>query len=52
MRAKGDARLLVLEGTHFQSLIYEHPNMSYRVIRLLVRRLADMPTEMLGEDSD
>ena len=52
MRAKGDARLLVLEGTHFQSLIYEHPNMSYRVIRLLVRRLANMPTEMLGEDSD
>ena len=52
MRAKGDARLLVLEGTDFQSLIYEHPNMSYRVIRLLVRRLADMPTEMLGADSD
>jgi CRP-like cAMP-binding protein len=52
MRAKGDARLLVLEGTHFQSLIREHPDMSYRVIRLLVRRLADMPTEMSGEDSD
>jgi hypothetical protein len=52
MRARGDVRLLVLEGTHFQSLIHEHPNMSYRVIRLLVRRLADMRTGMLGEDSN
>ena len=52
MRARGDARLLVLEGLHFQSLIQEHPDMAYRVIRLLVRRLADMATETMGEDGD
>ena len=41
MRTKGEVRLLVLQGSHFRSLIHENPDMSQRVIQMLVRKLAD-----------
>ncbi len=40
MRTKGEVRLLVLQGSHFRALIHENPDMSQRVIQLLVRKLA------------
>jgi len=43
MRAKGETRLLVLQGSDFRSLIHENPDMSQRVIQLLVRKLAVTP---------
>ena len=43
MRTKGEVRLLVLQGSHFRSLIHENPDMSQRVIQLLVRKLAVTP---------
>jgi LmbE family N-acetylglucosaminyl deacetylase len=39
MRTRGDVELLVLNGEEFQRLIHQHPNMAYRVIQLLVKRL-------------
>jgi len=43
MRTKGEVRMLVLQGSHFRSLIHENPDMSQRVIQMLVRKLADAP---------
>jgi len=40
MRTKGDVRLLVLQGSRFQTLIQQHPDISYQVIKVLTRRLA------------
>ncbi len=50
MRTKGEVRLLVLQGSHFRSLIHENPDMSQRVIQMLVRKLAVVPVaEMKAE---
>ncbi len=40
MRARGDVHLLVMEGPHFRNLMHHDPDMSDRVIRLLVEKLA------------
>ena len=40
MRTKGDAHLLVIEGEHFRALTHQHPEMSDRVIQMLVNKLA------------
>lgn len=40
MRARGDIQLLVIEGTHFNALMHQHPDMSDRVIQMLVDKLA------------
>jgi len=40
LRAQGDTRLLVIEGPHFLSLLLETPEMSIRLLKLLVKRLA------------
>jgi hypothetical protein len=40
MRSKGDVHLLVIEGTHFRSLMHQYPDMSDRVIQMLVQKLA------------
>jgi len=39
LRARGDVHLLVIEGTHFHSLLRQHPEMSIHMIKLLVNRL-------------
>jgi hypothetical protein len=39
LRARGDVDLLVIEGTHFHSLLRQHPDMSIHMIKLLVSRL-------------
>jgi len=40
MRCKGDVHLLVIEGDHFRSLMHQYPDMSDRVILMLVQKLA------------
>ena len=40
LRAQGDVHLLIIEGTHFHSLLRQHPEMSIHMIKLLVNRLA------------
>jgi hypothetical protein len=40
MRSKGDGHLLVIEGAHFRSLMHQYPDMSDRVIQMLVEKLA------------
>ncbi len=42
MRTKGDVRLLVLKGTRFQTIIQQHPDIAYQVIKVLARRLAEV----------
>jgi len=42
MRTKGDVRLLVLQGTRFQTIIQQHPDIAYQVIKVLARRLAEV----------
>ena len=42
MRTKGDVRLLVLQGSRFQAIIQQHPDMAYQVIKVLTRRLAEV----------
>lgn len=42
MRTKGDVRLLVLQGTRFQTIIQHHPDIAYQVIKVLARRLAEV----------
>jgi LmbE family N-acetylglucosaminyl deacetylase len=39
LRARGDVHLLVIEGTHFHSLLRQHPDLSIHMIKLLVNRL-------------
>jgi LmbE family N-acetylglucosaminyl deacetylase len=43
LRARGDVHLLIIEGTHFHSLLRQHPEMSIHMIKLLVNRL--VPSE-------
>jgi LmbE family N-acetylglucosaminyl deacetylase len=40
MRANTDIHLLVIEGSHFRSLMHQYPSMSDRVIQMLVDKLA------------
>jgi hypothetical protein len=40
LRAQGNTGLLVIEGPHFLSLLLETPEMSIRLLKLLVKRLA------------
>ena len=40
MRARGDVRLFVIGSAHFQSLMRQHPEISDRVIQVLVEKLA------------
>ncbi|MEW5958652.1 MAG: cyclic nucleotide-binding domain-containing protein, partial [Chloroflexota bacterium] len=40
MRARGDIQLLVIEEAHFKALMHQHPDMSDRVIQMLVDKLA------------
>ena len=40
MRCKEDVRLLVIEGNHFRNLMHQYPDMSDRVIQMLVQKLA------------
>jgi LmbE family N-acetylglucosaminyl deacetylase len=40
MRARGDIQLLVIEGVHFKALMHQHPDLSDRVIQMLVDKLA------------
>jgi CRP-like cAMP-binding protein len=40
MQARGDIHLLVIQGSHFRALMHEYPDMSDRVIHLLVQKLA------------
>jgi LmbE family N-acetylglucosaminyl deacetylase len=40
MQAKGDIDLLVIEGAHFRDLMHQYPDMSDRVIQMLVQKLA------------
>lgn len=42
MRTKGDVKLLVLQGTRFQTIIQQHPDIAYQVIKVLTRRLAEI----------
>jgi LmbE family N-acetylglucosaminyl deacetylase len=43
LRARGDVRLLIIEGSHFLELLQENPEMSIRLLKLLVNRLAPTP---------
>jgi hypothetical protein len=43
LRARGDVRLLIIEGPHFLELLQENPEMSIRLLKLLVNRLAPTP---------
>jgi LmbE family N-acetylglucosaminyl deacetylase len=45
MRARGEVHLLVMEGSHFRELMHQDPDMSDRVIRLLVDKLASAGEE-------
>ena len=40
MQTRGDIHLLVIQGEHFRDLMHEHPDMSDRVIQMLVDKLA------------
>ena len=40
MQAQGDIHLLVIEGADFRALMHQHPDMSDRVIQMLVNKLA------------
>jgi LmbE family N-acetylglucosaminyl deacetylase len=40
MQARGDLHLLVIEGIHFRDLMHQYPDMSDRVIQMLVKKLA------------
>ncbi len=40
MQAVGDVHLLVIEGAHFRALMHQHPDMTERVIQMLVAKLA------------
>jgi CRP-like cAMP-binding protein len=40
MQARGDVHLLVLEGSQFRSLMHHYPDITDRVIQMLVQRLA------------
>jgi len=40
MRTKGDVHLLTLKGSDFRAQMHEHPDMSDRVIQMLVGKLA------------
>jgi CRP-like cAMP-binding protein len=40
MRARGDLQLLVIEEAHFKALMHQHPDMSDRVIQMLLDKLA------------
>ncbi len=40
MRARGDTRLLVIEGRHFQPLLRQYPDMAIEMIKILVDKLA------------
>ena len=40
MQVQGDIHLMVIEGSHFRTLIHQHPDMSDRVIQMLVDKLA------------
>jgi CRP-like cAMP-binding protein len=40
MRCKEDVHLLVIEGAHFRDLMHQYPDMSDRVIQMLVQKLA------------
>ncbi len=42
LRAKGDVKLLVLQGTRFQTIIQQHPDIAYQVIKVLAHRLAEV----------
>jgi CRP/FNR family cyclic AMP-dependent transcriptional regulator len=42
MRTKGDVRLLVLQGAKFQAIIQQHPDIAFQIIKVLVRRLAEV----------
>ncbi len=39
LRAKGKVQLLVIEGSHFLSLLRQNPDMSIQLLQLLVKRL-------------
>jgi LmbE family N-acetylglucosaminyl deacetylase len=40
MQVQGDIHLIVIEGAHFRALMHQHPDMSDRVIQMLVDKLA------------
>ncbi|MFC1878298.1 cyclic nucleotide-binding domain-containing protein [Chloroflexota bacterium] len=40
MRCREDVHLLVIEGAHFRSLMHQYPDMTDRVIQMLVQKLA------------
>jgi hypothetical protein len=40
MQAKGDIHLLVIEGARFRALMHQYPDMTDRVIQMLVQKLA------------
>jgi CRP/FNR family transcriptional regulator, cyclic AMP receptor protein len=42
MRTKGDVRLLVLQSARFQTIMQQHPDIAYQVIKVLARRLAEV----------
>ncbi len=40
MRVREDVHLLVIQGTHFRNLMHHYPDLSDRVIQILVQKLA------------
>ena len=42
MRTVGDVRLLVLQGSRFQAIIQQYPDIAYQVIKVLVRRMSEL----------
>jgi CRP-like cAMP-binding protein len=42
LRTKGEVKLLVLQGARFQTIIQQHPDIAYQVIKVLTRRLAEV----------
>ena len=40
IQAEGDIHLLVIEGAHFRDLMHQYPDMSDRMIQMLVQKLA------------
>jgi CRP-like cAMP-binding protein len=39
LRARGPTQLLVINGAHFRALLREHPEISFRVIELLIHKV-------------
>ena len=48
LRARGDARVLVMRGEHFRALLSEHPDLAEGVIRTLAERLATNEERLLS----